>query len=162
MTTAKIADDAITSALIADDAITSALIADDAVIAAAIADNAVDIARLNVSDGSSGQVLTTNGSGALSFATVGGAYNDWSIKTGTYTAVHKDQLVANSGSAFTITLPASPSAGNTVIIKNIGAGTVTVGRNGSKIEGVTDDGDVLTGGATQLVYVDSTNGWKEI
>ena len=60
------------------------------------------------------------------------------------------------------TLPASPSAGNTVIIKNIGAGTVTVGRNGSKIEGVTDDGDVLTGGATQLVYVDSTNGWKEI
>jgi hypothetical protein len=69
ITTAKIADDAITSALIADDAITSALIADDAVIAAAIADNSVDIARLNVSDGSASQVLTTNGSNTLSFQT---------------------------------------------------------------------------------------------
>ena len=69
VTTAKIADDAITSALIADDAITSALIADDAVIAAAIADNSVDIARLNVSDGSASQVLTTNGSNTLSFQT---------------------------------------------------------------------------------------------
>ena len=69
ITSALIADDAITSALIADDAITSALIADDAVIAAAIADNSVDIARLNVSDGSASQVLTTNGSNTLSFQT---------------------------------------------------------------------------------------------
>jgi len=67
ITSAKIADDAITSALIADDAITSALIADDAVVAAAIADNSVDIARLNVSDGTAGQLLKTNGSGVLSF-----------------------------------------------------------------------------------------------
>ena len=67
--TASIVDDAITTAKIADDAITSALIADDAVIAAAIADNSVDIARLNVSDGSASQVLTTNGSNTLSFQT---------------------------------------------------------------------------------------------
>ena len=65
--TASIVDDAITSAKIADDAITSALIADDAVVAAAIADNSVDIARLNVSDGTAGQLLKTNGSGVLSF-----------------------------------------------------------------------------------------------
>jgi hypothetical protein len=37
-----------------------------------IADNAVGITQLNVSDGSNGQVLTTNGSGTLSFATVTG------------------------------------------------------------------------------------------
>ena len=67
VTTAKIADDAVTSAKIADDAIIAALIADDAVGAAAIADNSVDIARLNVSDGSNGQLLKTNGSGTLSF-----------------------------------------------------------------------------------------------
>ena len=47
--------------------VTTAKIADDAVVAAAIADNAVDIARLNVSDGSNGQLLRTNGSGTLSF-----------------------------------------------------------------------------------------------
>lgn len=37
-----------------------------------IADNAVGITQLNVSDGSDGQVLTTNGSGTLSFSTVSG------------------------------------------------------------------------------------------
>ena len=67
VTTAKIVTDAVTTAKIADDAITAALIADDAVGAAAIADNSVDIARLNVTDGSSGQLLKTNGSGTLSF-----------------------------------------------------------------------------------------------
>ena len=35
------------------------------------ADNSVGITQLNVSDGSSGQALTTNGSGTLSFASVG-------------------------------------------------------------------------------------------
>ena len=63
------ADGSISTAKIADDAVTSAKIADDAVVAAAIADNAVDIARLNVSDGSANQVLTTNGSATLSFQT---------------------------------------------------------------------------------------------
>ena len=37
-----------------------------------IADNAVGIPALAVSDGSNGQVLTTNGSGTLSFSTVSG------------------------------------------------------------------------------------------
>ena len=69
VTTAKIADDAITSALIADDAVVAAAIADDAVGSAAIADNSVDIARLNVSDGSANQVLTTDGGNTLSFQT---------------------------------------------------------------------------------------------
>ena len=62
-------DGSISTAKLADDAVTSAKIADDAVVAAAIADNAVDIARLNVSDGSANQVLTTNGSATLSFQT---------------------------------------------------------------------------------------------
>ena len=35
-----------------------------------IADNAVGITQLNVSDGSNGQALTTNGSGTLSFSTI--------------------------------------------------------------------------------------------
>ena len=35
-----------------------------------IGDNTVGITQLNVSDGSDGQVLTTNGSGTLSFTTI--------------------------------------------------------------------------------------------
>ena len=130
---ADLADDAVTTAKIADDAITSALIADDAVTAAKIADS-VSL----------------------------GAYNSWAVKTGTYTAANKDQLIANSGSAFTITLPAG-TAGNTVIICNAGAGTVTVGRNGSqKINSAAEDGTIAQGASAQLVYVDDTIGWFEI
>jgi hypothetical protein len=67
--TAKIAADAVTSAKIADGQVDTEHLATDAVTAAKIADNSVDIARLNVTDGSNGQFLQTNGSGTMSFAT---------------------------------------------------------------------------------------------
>ena len=130
---ASIVDGDIITAKIADNAVTTAKIADDAITAAKIAD-AVQL----------------------------GAYTSWAIKTSTYTAAHKDQLIANSGSAFTITLPSSPSAGNTVIICNAGAGTVTVGRNSSNINSAAEDGTLPQGNSVQLVYVDSTIGWFEI
>ena len=60
----------IPSELLADSSVATAKIADDAVNAAKVADNAIGIAALNVSDGSNGQALTTNGSGTLSFSTV--------------------------------------------------------------------------------------------
>ena len=68
--TAHIADAQITTAKLADANVTTAKIADDAITTAKIADNAVGISALNVSDGSDGQVLTTNGSGTLSFSTI--------------------------------------------------------------------------------------------
>ncbi len=115
------------------------------------------------SDGDSGQAMITDGSGNLSFTTLGGAYNDWSVKTTTYTAVNKDQLIANHAStAFTITLPSSPSAGNTVIIANAGAALVTIGRNSSNINSTAADGTLGQGSSTQLVYVDGTIGWFEV
>ena len=119
---------------------------------------------LPASDGSANQVLKTNGSGTLSWTDAGGgAYSDWSVKTGNYTASTKDQLICNHAStAFTITLPSSPSAGNTVTIKNVGAATVTVGRNSSNIDSSAADGTLLEGGAVQLVYVDSTIGWASL
>ncbi len=115
---------------------------------------------LPASDGDSGQVLTTDGSGVMSWSTVSsGAYNAWSIKTSAYTASSKDQLIVNSGSAVTITLPSRPSAGDTVIISNAGAGVVTVGRNSSNINSAAEDGTINQNGSAQLVYVDSTIGW---
>ena len=120
--------------------------------------------ELPTADGSANQVLKTDGSGNLDWVDSGGggAYSDWSIKTGTYTASSGDQLIANSGSAFTITLPSSPSAGNTVTVKNVGAGTLTIGRNSSKIDSKTEDGTLLTGNTVQLVYVDATIGWEPL
>ena len=95
-------------------------------------------------------------------AGAGGAFNDFAIKTTAYTAVTRDQLIVNSSSAVTITLPASPSAGNVVFIKNAGTGTVTVGRNGSKINSTADDGSLAADAGATLAYVDSTIGWKEL
>ena len=114
------------------------------------------------SDGDSGQVLTTDGAGVLSFATVSGAYNSWLVKTSAYTALAGDQIIVNSSSAVTITLPASASAGNTVTIKATGGGTVTVGRNSQNINSTASDGTLASGSATQLVFVDSTIGFLEI
>ena len=53
-----------------DDSVTTAKIQNNAVTADKIVANAVGISELNVSDGSNGQALVTNGSGTLSFATI--------------------------------------------------------------------------------------------
>ena len=45
-----------------------------------IGDNVVGITQLNVSDGTNGQVLTTDGSGTLSFSTISG-YTDSDVET---------------------------------------------------------------------------------
>ena len=90
------------------------------------------------------------------------AINAFAIKTGNYTAATQDQLIVNSASAVTITLPSNPTAGNVVFIKNVGAGTVTVARNGSNINSTADDGELITDAAATLVYVDGTIGWKEL
>ena len=114
------------------------------------------------SAGSSGQALVTNGSGVLSFAAVGGLYNDWAVKTSAYTMVSGDQIIVNASGATTITLPASSAAGATVTIKATGGGLVTIGRNSQKINSTAADGSLPSGNSTQLVFVDATIGFLEL
>ena len=88
---------------------------------------------------------------------------------GTYTTVNGDQvLVDTSGSgisaAVTINLPASPAVGNEVTFidsgNNLASNNLTVGRNGSKINGTGSDLVVSTNAsAFTLVYVNSARGW---
>lgn len=152
VSTVKIVNDAVTQAKIADDAVGADQLASNAVVTASIVDANVTTAK--IADGS----VTS----AKLAAGAGGAYNNWSVKTGAYTAVARDQLIVNSGSAVTITLPSGPSAGNSVTVHNAGAGVVTLGRNSSNINSTADDGELTTGLSTQLVYVDGTIGWKEV
>ena len=177
VTTLKLADDAVTTDKLAN-SINTAITANTAKVtnaitthtgdvtgaaALTIAANAVTIGKLAVTDGSSGQVLSTNGSGTLSFITSGGLYNAWLVKTTAYTALSGDQVIGNHAStAFTITLPASPSAGDTVTVCNAGAALVTIGRNSQPINSVAGDGTLPNGNSAQLVYVDSTIGWFEV
>ena len=69
-----------------------------------------------------------------------------------------------SGSAFNITLPASPSAGAVIAVadyaNNWNTNTVTLLRNGSNIEGAAADFVCnQQGAAITFVYVDATKGW---
>ena len=114
------------------------------------------------STGNNGEALVTNGSGVLSFAAVGGLYNDWAVKTSAYTMVSGDQIIVNASGATTITLPASSAEGATVTIKATGGGTVTIGRNSQNINSTAADGTLSSGSSTQLVFVDGTIGFLEL
>ena len=67
----------------------------------------------------------------------------------------------------TVNLPATPSAGDIMAVADY-AGTaasnnITIGRNGSNIEGGTTDGTISTNRETKtLVYVDGTQGWVPV
>ena len=82
-----------------------------------------------------------------------------------YTAVDGDQIFANTtANPITVTLPASPSAGNVVAVadyaNNWGTNNVTILRNGSNIEGSAENFVCNQNGATiTFVYVDATKGW---
>jgi len=119
-------------------------------------------------DGTANQVLKTDGSGNLSFTTLtsdGTADWDTSVKTTGFTATANKGYFCNTTSAgFTVTLPATPSAGDEVIILDY-AGTfdtnaLIISPNGNKIEGATSNLQ-LSGEreGARLVYIDSTQGW---
>ena len=66
-----IANNTIAVGNIADNSVDATKIASNSILTRHIDDNQIGIDQLNVSDGSSGQALTTNGSGTLSFANAG-------------------------------------------------------------------------------------------
>lgn len=73
----SLGDNSVTEAKLADSSISTAKLADNSVTSAKLANNSVGIDQLNLSDGTNGQILTTNGSGTISFADAagGGAWN---------------------------------------------------------------------------------------
>ena len=120
---------------------------------------------LPTADGTANQVLTTDGSGALAFATVSGGAAWQAVKTTGFTAAAKEGYFCDTTSAaFTATLPASATIGDFISFIDY-AGTfdtnnLTIGRNGHNIQGSATDLTVATERAGfTLVYVDATQGW---
>ena len=111
-----------------------------------------------------GATITNNGT-AAGFGATGAASWDTTVKTTGFTAVSGVGYFVNTTSgAITVTLPASPSAGDVVAVSDyaniFATNNLTLGRNGSNIGGVAADSVlIVNGAAVTLVYVDATKGW---
>jgi hypothetical protein len=120
---------------------------------------------LPTADGATNQVLQTNGSGVVTFATVSGGAAWQAVKTTSFTVTAKEgYFVDTTSTAITATLPASPTLGDFVSFIDY-AGTfdtnnLTIARNGKNIQGSATDLTVATERAgLTLVFTDNTQGW---
>jgi hypothetical protein len=112
----------------------------------------------------SGATINNQGT-ATNFGATGSASWVTTVKTGDFTAVAGEGYFVNTTSgAITVTLPASPSAGAVVAVKDYAntwdSNACTLGRNGSNIGGEASDSILETEGlAVTLVFIDATKGW---
>ena len=115
--------------------------------------------------GTSGQVLTTDGTTA-SFGDISGGASWQAVITAdpANATAGEGYFADTSGGAFTITLPTAATIGDFISVIDY-AGTfdtnnLTIGRNGHNIQGTAADLTVATERAGfTLVYVDATQGW---
>ena len=128
---------------------------------------------------------TTTNAGTISTAGItGGTINnttgtisglqqqiDWqtgSIKTANFNASANEGYFINTTSGeITVTLPASPSAGDVVAVKDYAdtfdTNKAIINPNGNKIQGFAIDFHItVEGTAAVFLYIDSTQGWKLI
>jgi hypothetical protein len=115
--------------------------------------------------GTTGQVLTTDGTTASFGDISGGATWQAVITADPANAVAGEGYFCNTtGGAFTVTLPTAATIGDFISFIDY-AGTfdtnnLTIGRNGHNIQGAAADLTVATERAGfTLVYVDATQGW---
>jgi len=111
-----------------------------------------------------GLPLTTGVTGVLPFAN-GGMLALQSVQAANFTAVSGNAYAVNTTSgAITVTLPASPAAGNIVQITDyagkFGTNNCTINPNGGKIDGGTSNVLLaINRESVAIVYVDATQGW---
>jgi hypothetical protein len=119
--------------------------------------------------GQSGDTVTlASGATQTGFGRTGTVNWDTTAKTAGFTAVSGNGYFVNTTSgAITVTLPATPSAGDIVALQDY-AGTwadnnVTIARNGSNIGGAALDAILSSSNQSiTLVYVDGTRGWQTV
>jgi hypothetical protein len=129
--------------------------------------NIINESANTITIGASGDTINlASGASQTGFGRTGTVDWDTTAKTASFTAVSGNGYFVNTTSgAITVTMPASPSAGDIVGIKDY-AGTfetnsVTMGRNGSNIDGTAADATLSTNQLSVFfVYVDGTQGWK--
>jgi len=132
--------------------------------------------KVNKIEKRSGSTLTLGGPGTAVTLACGATQTgfgrsgsvNWctTAKTSPLTGVSGNGYFINTtGGAVTVTLPASPSAGDIIAVKDYtgtaGTNAITIARNGSKIRSACACIALEQNNAgTQLVYVDGTEGWQ--
>ena len=133
-------------------------------------------AKINKIESDTGSTVTLGQSGDTvtlgSGATLGSTFDPsqtvtWSstiITTNTTLVSGNGYFVNTTSGAITVTLPASPSVGDYLQIKDyagtFGTNNLTIARNGSNIQGDANDSLITTNrAALKLVYADATKGW---
>ena len=162
--TLAVSDASITVSKMAANSVDSNQYVDGSIDSAHLSANSVDISKLNVTDGTSGQFLKTDGNNVLSFGTVAApvlSYNAWTITATAVTAVNGSQIMVTGSSAVTITLPTGV-LGHSVSVRNNSSAVVTIARNGSNINSTADDGSLSALAGTQIVWASNSLGWMEV
>ena len=125
----------------------------------------LDLLTFPTVTGSADQIMTSNGSGVLSFVDNSGGTSWQAVKTSGFTAVGGEGYFCNTTStAFTATLPAGSLGDEVTLVDYAGTfdtNNLTVAPNGSeKIQGVAASLTVSVERAgLTLCYVDGTQGW---
>ena len=132
--------------------------------------------KVNTVDKRTGGTLTLGGCGTTVTLGAGATQSgfgrtgtvDWctTAKTAPFTGVSGNGYFVNTTSGVvTVTLPATPSAGDIISIADYAStfqtNNLTICRNSSKINGSCTNSSLSTQGQSiTLVYVDGTKGWK--
>ena len=131
--------------------------------------NIINQCSTTITLGASGDsVVLGAGVTATGFGRSGGVDYCTTVKTSPFTAANGSGYFVNTTcGAVTVTLPATPSAGAIIALKDYGntwqTNNVTLCNNGSKINGVCATAKLSTQGqSVTLIYVDATKGWQDI
>ena len=121
----------------------------------------IAIASVTYSVGTSGNVLTSNGTAWLSQGLPASGLS-YVTKSANYTLQNNEGVLSNTAlGSFTVTLPATPSAGYQVVVADSfgtwASNNLIIARNGSTIENLAQDLVCdINGSSLQMVYNGST------
>src|SRR5210317_842244 len=158
VTSDKIAPGTVSASNISPGTISSDKIAPGTIANDRLANTGITINGTTIALGASGTIVA--GTDWQSVVTADGS-------TATTASAGEGYFIDTTSNAHTINLPSSPSQGDEVHIVDyagtFGTNNVTVGRNGSNIDGSASNATLETNRLNvRFVYIDATKGWRAI